>query len=235
MTEIRPEKITGTDKKAAAGKGIGDAFRRAQDHSRRVRLLKLALPVVSLLIIAAFFGYSWLMTPGSVSVDVTGTAYADGKLVMANPKLDGYTKENLPYSMTATRAIQDVQNTSQIQLEEIEARLPIDDKNTASVVAAKGTYDNVKNTLVIDSAIKMTTTDGMVAEFTSANVDMAGGSLKTDKPVKITMNRTEIQADSMDVIDNGKVMVFERRVRVNIAPEDQNTANARSGDANAAN
>ena len=44
---------------------------------------------------------------------------------MANPKLDGFTKENLPYSMTATRALQDFDKNGIIDLEGIDARLPV--------------------------------------------------------------------------------------------------------------
>ena len=34
---------------------------------------------------------------------------------MAAPKLEGYTTDNLPYAMTAARAIQDATNTNVIE------------------------------------------------------------------------------------------------------------------------
>ena len=232
MTEIRPEKITGTDKKAAAGKGIGDAFRRAQDHSRRVRLLKLALPVVSLLIIAAFFGYSWLMTPGSVSVDVTGTAYADGKLVMANPKLEGFTSDDRPYSMTAERAIQNLDSTGVIRLERIDAKLPIDGDNWAHVDAPSGIYDRDNNPLQFDSAVTVKTTDGREVKLKSAFFDIAKGDLKTTDPVDIVLNGAKVAADSMTVLENGKILIFENRVRMNITPDRLKTSAETTGGTN---
>ncbi len=210
------------------------AFRTAERHSRRVRWLKTVLPTVAVVGILAFVGWSYLSIPAIEGVSADGAAIADGKLVMANPKLDGHTKDNLPYTMTAARAIQDASKTGSILLEDIDARLPIDAKNTANVVAASGIYDNEKNTLKIDSDIKVTTTDGMVASFKSADVDMAAGSLSTQEPVKISLNRTQIEADTMSVTENGKVMVFERRVRVNISPEPGAKSTARSGDTDAA-
>ncbi len=206
------------------------AFMNAERHSRRVRWLKTVLPVLAVIGILAFVGWSYLSIPRIEGVSADGLAITDGKLVMANPKLDGHTKDNLPYSMTATRAVQDAAKTGTIMLEEIDAKLPLDAKNTANVIAASGIYDNEKNTLKIDSDIKVTTTDGMVANFKSADVDMRAGSFSTQDPVKINMNRTEIEAETMNVTENGKVMVFERRVRVRIAPE----TGAKPGETNAA-
>src|SRR3954467_4318006 len=83
----------------------GDAFDRAQRHSRRVRVLKFAVPVLAAGIAVAFPVYSYLAAPINISIQADGTAFADGKLVMANPKLNGFTKDKLPYSLTALRAI----------------------------------------------------------------------------------------------------------------------------------
>jgi lipopolysaccharide export system protein LptC len=210
------------------------AYENARRHSRRVRWLKALLPAAAILGLLGFVGWSYLSVPSIEGVSVGGAAFTDGKLVMANPKLDGHTKDNLPYTMTAARAIQDASQTGKIMLEEIDAKLPIDAKNTANVIAASGIYDNENNTLKIDSAIKLTTTDGMVANLRSADVNMATGTMTTQDPVKISMNRTLIEADTMNVTDNGKVMVFERRVRVNIAPETGAKSEAKSGDTYAA-
>jgi len=212
---------------------VGEAFARAERHSRRVRRLKIILPVVSILGGIGFLLWPYLTLPSIDGLSADGAAVSDGKLVMANPKLDGYTKDNLPYSMTAARATQDLTDTSKIVLEEIDARVPISADNSANILAAKGTYDRENNTLSIDSAIRISTSDGMTAEFQSADVDMASGAMKTPDPVKITMNRTEIEAESMNVTDNGKVMIFERRVRVNISPDDLDGVNSKAGNADA--
>ncbi|TGT04404.1 LPS export ABC transporter periplasmic protein LptC, partial [Mesorhizobium sp. M8A.F.Ca.ET.213.01.1.1] len=103
----------------------GDAFDRAQRHSRRVRVLKFAVPLLAAGIAIAFPVYSYLAAPVSISVQAEGSAFADGKLVMANPKLNGFTKQKLPYSLTALRAIQDVGKQGIIDLEGINAKLPL--------------------------------------------------------------------------------------------------------------
>ena len=72
------------------------AFVRAERHSRRVRWLKVLLPGLAVAGIVGFVGWSYLSVPSVEGVAVQGAAVSDGKMVMANPKLDGFTKENLP-------------------------------------------------------------------------------------------------------------------------------------------
>lgn len=211
-----------------------EVFTRAQRHSRVVRWLKVWLPSLAVLGVAGFIGWSYISIPTVAGIDIEGAAISDGKLVMANPKLDGFTKDKLPYTMTALRAVQDLGNTSVIHLEGIDAKLPVDPKNTAKVVAKSGVYDNGNNTLVIDSPMTVTTTDGMTANLNSANMDMNAGTMSTGDPVEILLNGSKINALSMNMTDNGRVIVFENRVRVDIEPS-KKSGEAASGGSNAYN
>ncbi|TIU31947.1 MAG: LPS export ABC transporter periplasmic protein LptC [Mesorhizobium sp.] len=220
---------------AAAGESgaRGDAFDRAQRHSRRVRVLKFAVPLLAAAIAIAFPVYSYLAAPVSVSVQADGAAFSDGKLVMANPKLNGFTKQKLPYSLTATRATQDVGKQDVIDLEGINAKLPVASDNVVAVDAAHGIYDRGANTMDLTSDVSVTTTDGMVAKFKSVFLDMDKGSMKTSNPVDVSRGGSRITADSMSVEENGKVVVFESRVRVNIDPAALKAAGIKSGEENA--
>lgn len=177
----------------------------------------------------AFVAYSYRATPNAVAISADGAAYSDGKLVMANPKLDGFTKDNRPYNMTAARAIQDFQNEGVVELEGIDAKLPVDKDNWASVTAPSGTYDRDKNTLDINGVMTITTSDGMVAKFKSAYLDIEKGGMKTDEAVDIQLKGAEVTSDSLTVLENGKVMIFENRVRMNIDPRRLKTAQNTSG------
>lgn len=181
--------------------------------------MKWWLPGLAAAGVVGFFAWSYLAAPSVEGIAAQGSAVTDGKLVMANPKLDGFTRDNLPYSMTALRAVQDLKQTGVIALEEIDAKVPITPQNIAKIVAPSGIYDNAKNTLLIDSAITVTTTDGMVAKLLSASIDIAAGSMTTSKPVDIKLDGSHIYADSLTISENGKVLVFERRVRVDVEPK----------------
>lgn len=201
------------------------AFERARRHSGRVRVLKLLLPAAAILMTAVFVGKSWLASPiAGVSVNFGGTIIEDGRLVMAEPRLDGFTGDDRPYSMSAARAIQDIGASGRIDLEEIDARLPFEADKWMTVAARSGTYDRDANTLDIDSEIRVVTDTGITALLKSATVDMGRGSLATDDPVDITLDGARIEAESMRVSEGGAVMVFENRVRMQMDPARMQTA-----------
>lgn len=211
-----------------------DKFLRARRHSRAVQVLKVALPVIAAVLALGFIVYFYVVTPGPVATGMDGAAYSEGKLVMANPKLEGFTREGRPYKMTAVRAVQALGQQSVVELEEIDATLPLDAETVATVDAARGVYDRDKNTLDISTEVTMTTTGGMSATLQSAFLDIAKGVMRTSEPVNITTNGSTITSDSMSVLDNGKVLVFEKRVRVHLDPAQMKSRQQASGDPDAA-
>lgn len=208
-------------------------FARASRHSGRVRLLKIVLPLVSLAIAAGFVGYSYLSSPVTIGFDLSSTAIRDGKLVMAAPKLEGYTTDNLPYAMTAARAVQDAGNTSVIELEEIDATVPISDGTTAKIDASRAIYDRVSNTIQLNDPMTLSTSDGKSATLQSASINMAAGTLVTEQPVAIRIEGASIDAGKLSVAENGKVIVFENHVQMHLDPGRLNAERAESAGDNA--
>lgn len=195
-------------------------FRAARIHSARVRVLRIALPALGILIAIVFAGYSWLMTGSNVPFEAAEVGIVDGKLVMANPNLTGYTKENRAYRITANRAIQDFGNLERIMLEGIQASLPIENGAVARVEADSGVFDNTVNLLTIDSPVTIVTDDGLTVTLGDALIDIAAGTLRTDKQVDIDLARSRISAGSLAVEDNGDVIVFDDKVRMTLVPDD---------------
>lgn len=206
------------DSAIALATSRGDAFDLATRHSRRVRLLKRVLPLAAVVLALLFGGYSYLSAPASIQVKAEGAAFSEGKLVMAKPQLSGFTRDNLPYSMIADRAVQDPANQGVVELIGIDANLPIAAGNVAEVIAARGVYDRTGNTLNLSEQVTVKTSDGMVARLKSAYLHMGSGEMKTDEPVEISLDGSRIRSDSMSMLEHGKVVVFEKRVRVDIDP-----------------
>lgn len=199
-------------------------FQLAERHSRKVRVLKFVLPVAGFVIAAVFVAQSYLAAPPAVAITAEGSEVSDGKLVMSSPKLQGFTSDDRPYSMSAARAIQDVANEAIVELEGIAAQLPLDDKISATIDAAHGIFDRARNVLDLNSEINIHTSDGATVKLQSASLDIAAGKMTTDKPVDIRYKGASIASDGMSVSGNGKVVVFEKRVRVNILPRNADTA-----------
>lgn len=198
--------------------GREKAFARARRHSRLVRLLKVVLPAAAVVVAGIFVGYSMLSSAGVARVEAGLPAIEDGKLVMSNPKLDGFTNNNLPYEMTAARATQALGGASAIHLEKIRGKVPMDAGTEVSFEAASGTFDREGNTLDINSPLALTTTSGIRAWLQSALINIDTNELSTDKAVEVDMNGMHITADSLHTTKGGRVFMFDRRVRVRIDP-----------------
>lgn len=189
-------------------------FHAARRHSVRVRVLKTALPVAAVALAAVFSWYTFLATPAAPLKVEVNTGGESGKLVMTSPHLNGYTKDNRPYAMTAAKATQDAKNSGAIALEGISAELPVGENGSARVEATSGVYDNANGRLQLDKDFTVTTDDGLRAVLRSADVNLKSGQITTDKPVDIRNGSTHILADSMQVKESGKLLIFENKVHV---------------------
>lgn len=208
-----------TDWQPAGGNGerrIERAFAQANRHSRRVRILKVGLPVAAFAMVGLFMARSWLAIPEGVAIDLSEVSVDGGRLVMAEPTLEGLAEGGRSYRMTAQRAIQDIGGTGPVDLEGISAVVPLEEGASMTISADAGRFDRAANTLEIDTVIDMQADNGMRAQLRSARFDIGAGSLDTSDPVEIFTEGGEIRADSMAVRDGGAVMIFENRVRVQI-------------------
>jgi len=196
-----------------------EAFARAARHSRRVRVLKIVLPIAALVISGLFLGYSVFAPAGVKALNLDSATIEGGNLVMHNPSLNGFTSENLPYSVTAALARQAIGSDSgPIELEKIQATLPIGDDRQATVTAGGGIFNQQTNRLTLNSAITVESNAGIFAQLNSADVDIASGNLSTNEPVDIEVNGMRVKAKSFHTVDGLERLVFENGVRLEIDP-----------------
>lgn len=193
-------------------------YGRALSHSRLVRALKILLPLSAALIVVAFVTVSWFDTLVPEGVGVDSVAIRDGKLVMQSPVMSGQTSAGEPYTMRAIRAVQDLATPNIIVLEDIVADLPVSNGDKAVLNAVSGTYDRVGQTMVFDQPFTVSTEAGMSAELQSADIDLANGALVSKTPVSISSPDASVVAQSMEMQDKGRIIIFQDKVRMTINP-----------------
>lgn len=206
-----------------------DQFAAAERHSRRVRFLKIAFPVIATVGVALLATVTVLRPASTTSVSTDSVSLSDGRIVMANPKLDGLTGDKRPYAMRAERAFQEIGSEGLVELEKITAELPFGTNSTAQLRAGGGFFDNTRNVLDLGKNVELTTSDGMTAKLASARIDIAKNTLNTDKPVEISTAGSRITADKLSVSEGGKLLVFETNVRLTIDPKKLNNASGKPG------
>lgn len=201
-----------------SGPTVTDAYARAARHSRRVRRLKIVLPLVAVLIAAIFVAVSVVRAFLPEELNIETATIENGKIVMQNPAISGRNKQDISYSMRAERALQDIANPNMITLEKIRAEMPVNDETTATVDAASGIYDRGANTLDMNAPFTISLNNGVTADFRSAYLDINAGEMKSQAPIAISMRGGSIVAQSLKMTDKGKVITFEGMVKVVVDP-----------------
>ncbi|MDD9909192.1 MAG: LPS export ABC transporter periplasmic protein LptC [Ahrensia sp.] len=191
-------------------------FRRARRHSLMVRMMRFALPTAALVSTAGFVAIAAVSFVPMSNFSIGNASLQDGRLVMETPKMAGFDAQKRPYEVKANRAIQDLTKPEIIDLEVIDADLPMDAASYATLAADEGTYDSDAETLQLRGNIAIRGARGMDIDMISADIDVRGGSMVSGEPVKVVSENSKILADAVDVHNNGKRIVFRNNVRVTI-------------------
>lgn len=194
------------------------AYRRAVGHSARVRRLRVALPLGALIVSLIFIGVSAVRSLMPDELQIESAKIEDGKIVMEKPAISGRNSDGVNYSMRADRALQDIKNPNMINLEAITASVPVNDKVVARINAQGGLFDRGANLLNLDKPFTLNLSSGIDAQFKSARLDIGGGTMETQDPVAIQTKGASIVANSLNMKDKGRTMIFSGDVRLNIAP-----------------
>jgi lipopolysaccharide export system protein LptC len=190
------------------------AYEKAQRNSVRVRFLKRFIPVVSVLGLMTVLGLAFFnpfsrargLSLGPVSL--SGTS-----VTMENPRLTGFRQDARPYEVTASAARQDIRKPSMVELDGLNAKISMDPTRSARLQAVSGLFDTQKELLELKSDVRLRTDSGYQADMNSATIDFKAGTVISREPVKVGLTNALIEANTLHVTDNGKLIVFEGRVR----------------------
>lgn len=190
--------------------------RRAKRHSHIVFGLKWALPVCAVVTVGSIGISIAANYIPEIQIALDTSLIEDGRVVMKNPHLKGVDRQKRPFELTATRAITDLSNPSQVELEMIDAKVPVDDKTFADVKANHGQYDNKNEILVLRENVQLNGARGMDIRLEDARINMKTGNMVSSNPVTVKSDRTDISANAISVERNGAKIVFTENVRMTI-------------------
>ena len=196
----------------------GDAYEAALAHSERVRKMKVLLPVAAGLISAAFIAVAVVRAYLPDDVSIASSTIENGMIVMERPAIGGRNGDGISYSMTATRALQDIANPNMITLENVKAAVPMREDVIARVTAAGGIFDRGTDKLQMTHPFDVDLSNGVTAHFQSAFLDIHSGTMETSDRVSISSDKSSIVAQSLKITDKGRNITFTGQVLVNVDP-----------------
>jgi lipopolysaccharide export system protein LptC len=209
---------------ARSGRSDGkQAFRAAVRHSRHVRILRIAVPLSVVLVVVGGVAFTALLKPMRVlsgaNVDVGSLVVSGTKIMMQQPRLAGFTRDNRRYKMIAQAAAQDVTKPDMVELHGINATMEMKDGSVFETTAKDGLYNSKTEQLTLSQDIVVTSSSGYKAFLNEAVVDVRAGRIVSDKPVEVKTATWTINANGMDVAESGDLMRFDRGVFVTLMLE----------------
>ncbi|KQT43097.1 hypothetical protein ASG43_16415 [Aureimonas sp. Leaf454] len=224
MDRAHRDRAMSTAETGSGRDGRRDAeFTRARRHSRKVRVLKVALPFVAALIVLGGAGVTLLARSLPDELPLNAFGLENGRLVMQAPRLSGVDGQDRPYSMIADRAIQSLTGGGGVELEAVKAEVGISADATAAIVAARGLYDATAQRLRLFEGLHVQTSDGMVIDMSGADILLDDGSMEGSGPVEIRTDGQTIEAGTLSVADGGKTLSFRGGVKMTLLPSSGDT------------
>jgi lipopolysaccharide export system protein LptC len=189
------------------------AFRAAVRHSARVRMIRRAIPLLAGFTVIALVVRSLFVLLAPPEVGMESLSIQGRKIVMDKPKLSGFKRDGRSYELNAASAVQDLKVPNIVDLDTLTARMQTGNDGWANMRGKRGTYDSKAEVLDVTGDVSVVTESGMDARLQDAHIEFKSGNIITDKPVEVKMPQGVIDAERMQVSDNGRRIVFEGRVR----------------------
>jgi len=205
------------------------AFVRAERHTKLVAVLRRALPVVAVVVLAGYFITSNLgmsVSVGDLTASIDGVQVADGNLRMVNPKLKGSDKKNGKYVIGADYADQDVKDPKIIKLHAIKAELSSQDGGWSRMNAARGIFDSKAERLVMQDKITIATSSGITGELKHATLDTKTQTLRSHQPVSFLLTGGSVKANALTFNSSDSTLTFRGKVFVHILKREDKEKNA---------
>jgi len=187
------------------------AFRAARRHSRIVRILRVAIPLV---VLAALTGISLityfnpLRMLNKLPIDISDLVVSGSKVTMEQPRLSGFTSDARLYELSADAAAQDLTRPDLVELRNMHAKMQMQDKTTIEMSAASGLYDSKSETLKLERDIRLSSSNGYKGRLTQAMVDIKKGNVVSDQPVELELLQGTLKAERLEIINSGDLVRF---------------------------
>jgi lipopolysaccharide export system protein LptC len=205
----------------AAGNDYDQTYRSALRHSRHVRVLRVVLIAGIGAVLFGITVVNYLPQVGEIRIPgAIGNLVIKGtKITMQHPQLTGYTTDARPYEFTANTADQDINKPDLVEMQQLHARLQMEDKSTVEMTAPTGTYDMKADKLFLYEDIALASSTGYAARLNEATIDIKSGNVTSDKPVWVKLLNGNLTGKHLEITNNGEVIRFDGGVTMILHPD----------------
>lgn len=199
------------------GRKAAKAARQARRHRGFAGIMMVMLGAACLGLVGTFVVRSGML-PENGSARPTAqqaTQVSKKSVKMLQPKITGFDRKAQSYVLTAASARQDDVNPAVVDLTAVVADLKLKRSgNTVRITADTGLYNNDDETLRLEGNIRVRSTKGYAANLVVADVYLKKGRIVSDQPVTVAMPSGYIQANGVELWNDGANIRFVNRARM---------------------
>lgn len=195
------------------------AFRAARRHSRLVHLLRVLIPtgvIVGLVVVTLFAYLNPLRVLAKLPINLNDLVVSGTKIKMEQPRLSGFTHDSRAYELSADAAAQDLTKPDIVELQNLHAKVALQDNNTMQMSALSGVYNSKSETLKLERDIQLSSTGGYQGHLSEALVDIRKGNVVSTKPVELKMLQGTLNANKLEIVDSGDLVRFHDGVTMDM-------------------
>ena len=178
-------------------------------------MTRIGLPIAVVIGLAAV-GAATYFKPMQVfdkMPSVSGKMAVQGsKITMELPRIAGFTRDKRSYELNAETAVQDITSPDIVELQNLRARLEMQDKDVVNITANSGTYSTKADNIVLRDQVIVTSQQGYKAVLREAAIEMKKGNVVSEHPVDITLPNGWLKSNRMEIVDSGALVRFDRGV-----------------------
>lgn len=193
-------------------------FENITRRAKLVSMVKLALLFVALLLLVAVLYISFRQSSDNrFNLVFSSIESGDDSLpTMINPRFHGMDKDNNPYNVTATKAVQ--QDDETVLMDEVAADLTLKDKSWLSVLSPHGILKLEEKNLYFYGGVELFHDQGYDMQTESVVVDMVKSVAAGDKAVTMKGPLGTLEAQRFSLDNKGRYMRFDGNVRMVLFP-----------------
>jgi len=133
--------------------------------------------------------------------------------VATTATVTGFDKENQPYSFSSKTALQDKTEPHKVHLTEVSGRFQRNSGEIITLASNGGLYDTDAKTLDLAGNVHIVSEGRFIADMDRAHVDTTTKKMTSDTPVTVVFGSGTINANGLEITDDGKNILFKDRVR----------------------
>jgi LPS export ABC transporter protein LptC len=182
----------------------------------------IALAMMGLLAYQAGTFSSLVPTPlpsGSEAVGNVPPAAPKEEITVTDSRFTGFDRSDQPFSISARNAVQDENDASKVRLQSVNAEVRHKSGQQIAIKSNEAVYDSDSKTIDLQGDVRISSTGGFDARMAEARVDIDRHRLRSEVPVKVVHPRGVIQANGIEIEDDGARILFFNRVKARFGAE----------------